>query len=214
MPATIQPFTNQPIFAALTTKQRAILAAAIDVFAEKGYANSSTHEIAKRAGVAEGNIFRKFGSKAGLLQAIIDPVVENIFPTTMDRLAAAQLQKPAATLTGFITALVMARVKFFASNAAVVKVFLGEVIYSNDIRQRLLANLPERYWRAVHSELEHLRTTNQIVAWSDQAILRLIWSLVGGTLVGTLYFNQPLADGDVQRLITALIKALTPSKEA
>ncbi|WP_263849046.1 hypothetical protein [Lacticaseibacillus nasuensis] len=44
--------------------------------------------------------------------------------------------------------------------------------------------------------------------------MRLIWSLVGGTLVSTLYFNQPLADGDVQRLITALIKALTPSKEA
>lgn len=44
------------LFNDFTAKQKLIIIAAIDVFAEKGYAATSTKEIAARAGVAEGNI--------------------------------------------------------------------------------------------------------------------------------------------------------------
>ena len=36
---------------------------AVDMFGEKGYASTSTSEIAKRAGVAEGTIFRYYKTK-------------------------------------------------------------------------------------------------------------------------------------------------------
>ena len=45
------------LFAATTEKQRRILEAAVEVFAERGFAGTPTAEIAKRAGVAEGTIF-------------------------------------------------------------------------------------------------------------------------------------------------------------
>lgn len=51
--------TNQD----LTPKQAKILQAAVEIFAEKGYAATSTSEIAKRAGVAEGTIFRHYKTK-------------------------------------------------------------------------------------------------------------------------------------------------------
>lgn len=47
----------------LTKKQIAILEAATDLFAEKGYAGTSTSEIANKAEVAEGTIFKHFKSK-------------------------------------------------------------------------------------------------------------------------------------------------------
>lgn len=47
----------------LSEKQIKILEAAIEIFAEKGYASTSTSEIAKRAGVAEGTIFRHYKTK-------------------------------------------------------------------------------------------------------------------------------------------------------
>ncbi|MCI1893115.1 MAG: TetR/AcrR family transcriptional regulator, partial [Schleiferilactobacillus harbinensis] len=53
----LQLFRDTGMLQGMTTKQISIIAAAVDVFAENGYANSSTKEIAKRAGVAEGNIF-------------------------------------------------------------------------------------------------------------------------------------------------------------
>lgn len=41
------------------------------MFAEHGYNATSTSQVAKGAGVSEGLIFRHFGNKEGLLQAII-----------------------------------------------------------------------------------------------------------------------------------------------
>jgi AcrR family transcriptional regulator len=48
--------------------RRKLLAAATEVFAEKGYADATTKEIAQHAGVTEPMLFRHFGSKAALFQ--------------------------------------------------------------------------------------------------------------------------------------------------
>ncbi|MEP1034838.1 TetR/AcrR family transcriptional regulator [Ekhidna sp.] len=55
----------------MTEKQEKILAAALSLFAEEGYRSTSTSKVAKRAEVSEGLIFRHFGNKDGLLEAII-----------------------------------------------------------------------------------------------------------------------------------------------
>ena len=59
----------------LTKKQIAILEAATELFAEKGYAGTSTSEIANKAEVAEGTIFKHFKSKKGLLLSIVSPMM-------------------------------------------------------------------------------------------------------------------------------------------
>jgi AcrR family transcriptional regulator len=53
------------------TRER-ILRAAAEVFAEKGYAASTTRELAAAAGVNEVTLFRHFGSKSNILAAVID----------------------------------------------------------------------------------------------------------------------------------------------
>lgn len=48
----------------------AILAAASGLFGERGYRGTTTRAIAERAGVNEVTVFRRFGSKQGLLRAL------------------------------------------------------------------------------------------------------------------------------------------------
>jgi AcrR family transcriptional regulator len=55
----------------MTDKQKNILEAALQLFAKEGYNGTATSKIAKKAGVSEGLIFRHFGNKAGLLDAIM-----------------------------------------------------------------------------------------------------------------------------------------------
>ena len=62
----------------MTEKQEKILNAALELFSNMGYANSSTSRIAKVAGVSEGLIFRHFGSKEGLLDAIVSMGLEDM----------------------------------------------------------------------------------------------------------------------------------------
>ena len=49
-----------------------ILHAARDLFAEKGFGNISTRLIARRAGVNEVTLFRHFGTKTALYEAVFD----------------------------------------------------------------------------------------------------------------------------------------------
>lgn len=53
------------------SKKENILITALALFASKGYNSTSTRQIAVEASVSEGLIFRHFGSKEGLLNAII-----------------------------------------------------------------------------------------------------------------------------------------------
>ncbi len=55
----------------MTEKQENILIAALELFAMEGFKSTSTSKVAKRAGVSEGLIFRHFGNKDGLLEAIL-----------------------------------------------------------------------------------------------------------------------------------------------
>src|SRR5690606_26788480 len=62
-----------------TEKQVKILEAAVDIFSEKGYAATSTSEIAQKAGVAEGTIFKHYKTKKDLLLSIAGPIVAKVF---------------------------------------------------------------------------------------------------------------------------------------
>jgi TetR/AcrR family transcriptional regulator, regulator of cefoperazone and chloramphenicol sensitivity len=53
-------------------KQRALIRAALRLFATKGYDATTTREIAAEAGCAEGLIHRYFKGKAGLLPALVE----------------------------------------------------------------------------------------------------------------------------------------------
>jgi len=48
-----------------------ILDAAFDVFAERGLHGASTEEIARRAGISQPYVFRLFGTKKALYQAVV-----------------------------------------------------------------------------------------------------------------------------------------------
>lgn len=56
----------------MTEKQERIIQAALQLFAQEGFHATSTNKVAKKAGVSEGLIFRHFGNKEGLLQAVLD----------------------------------------------------------------------------------------------------------------------------------------------
>jgi AcrR family transcriptional regulator len=62
-----------------------LLAAATGLFGERGYAGTSTRDIAERAGVTEPMLFRHFGSKANLFQeAAVTPFVQFMDRYTAD----------------------------------------------------------------------------------------------------------------------------------
>src|SRR5258708_39756946 len=63
---------SRPVDAAKSDKREAILRAAIDVFAGRGYFNAQVADVARAAGVAAGTVYLYFKSKDDLLVSIFD----------------------------------------------------------------------------------------------------------------------------------------------
>ena len=66
------PIDDQP------PRRRAILAAAFEVLMEKGYAGASTLDIATRAKVSKRELYAEFGSKRGILEAMISVTAQRM----------------------------------------------------------------------------------------------------------------------------------------
>ena len=62
----------------MSERKRRILEVALELFANDGYAATSTNKIARESGVSEGLIFRHYGNKQGLLLALVDEAAEKI----------------------------------------------------------------------------------------------------------------------------------------
>ena len=78
---------DAPLTADREARKRSILQAAIETFAEKGFAASRTRDIASRAGIAEGTIYLYFESKDELLLTAFREAVEE-FSASVERLLA------------------------------------------------------------------------------------------------------------------------------
>jgi len=73
-------------------KREAILRAAIDVFAERGYFNAQVADVARAAGVAAGTVYLYFKSKDDLLVSIFDRSMRD--GLAAGRAAVANLDDP------------------------------------------------------------------------------------------------------------------------
>src|SRR6202011_2702451 len=83
-------------------RRKAIVAAAVPLFARRGFAGTTTKELAEAAGIAEALLFRHFPSKRHLYGEILQSGCEG--DPALERLAA--LEPSTATLVHMITFMV------------------------------------------------------------------------------------------------------------
>jgi len=97
-------FGANPSAVKATSSRERILLAAKHLFARNGYENTSTVAIAREAGTSESQLMKHFGSKQGLLSAILDRGWTKI----IDRVQTLHGQGPAADrLYGMLEAIVI-----------------------------------------------------------------------------------------------------------
>ena len=77
-----------------------IRTAALEVFAERGYAAASMAEIARRASISAGNIYRYFPAKKALFAAVLPAAVPRRFLELLGRRMRAAREEENLSLTG------------------------------------------------------------------------------------------------------------------
>ena len=121
-----------------TEKLERIDVAAVELFSRKGYANTSSKEIAELAQVAEGTIFRHYGTKENLLVHILLRFIDVLLPIYKKEFVNDLSNRSFATMEEFTSFFVGNRLAFVKKNRNIFKVFIKEIVYDDALRNSLL----------------------------------------------------------------------------
>lgn len=196
----------------LTQKQKDVLITSIQLFAQQGYANTSTHQIAVAAHQSEGTMFKHFKSKANILRIALEPIIRQIIPDVLDELRQETLQQPMTNLHDFLTFFVKNRMAFADENQDAIKVFFSELLYNADLRQEFLAGAPASFVNTFKTVIHDFQQRQLIIDWPFPIIFRHIMSVLGGYVIDRyILFPNRQWDDDEQAtyLVAELERVLT-----
>jgi len=198
----------------MTDKQARIIEAAVQMFAEKGYAATSTSEIAKRAGVAEGTIFRHYRTKKELLMAIAAPAVVKLLAPFLLREFRDVLQAEYASFEQFLRAVVANRISFLDRNISLFRIVVQELPFHPDLQRQFRDIVLSQVLERIGGLFDRFKAMGQLPDWPNGAIVRLCVSAVMGYAVARmLNRSSPSWDDERERetTIAFVLKGLTPS---
>nr|WP_255688817.1 TetR/AcrR family transcriptional regulator [Pontibacillus sp. HN14] len=197
----------------LTPKQQQIVQAAIEMFSEKGYASTSTSEIAKRAGVAEGTIFRHYKTKKDLLLAIVSPVITKLAVPFIAQSFVKQVFKEGEheDFEELLRTILVNRFEFAKKNVPLLKIVLQEVAFHPELQDRYKEVFRAEVLPHFERFISHYQEQGLIKDYPTETVLRLVITTVIGFLV-TRFIIMPDGEWDdeaeIDRTIDYILNGL------
>lgn len=180
----------------MTPKQEKVIEAAIKLIAEKGYHNTSTSEIAKEAGVAEGTIFRHYQTKKDLLLAIVTPVIMKLSaPVFAEKFVDQVFEKSHAHLENFLYHFIKNRFEFAKSNVHLIKILIQELAFHPDIQDTFKNMFKEKIHPAINKSLDYYKEKGELQDLPNETLIRMVVPTIIGFLV-TRFVVQPNKNWD------------------
>lgn len=193
----------------MTPKQAKILEAAIEMFSEKGYAATSTSEIAKKANVAEGTIFRHYKTKKDLLMGIITPMLTRFtYPFIMSHFVQAVFKDPHKNYQELIETIIYNRFEFVKKNSSLVKIVLQEIAFHPEITEAFGENFRERVYPNFIEAIERFKQNGELIDYPTETIFRLTVTTIVGFLI-TRFIILPEQNWDDEVEIKRIVRFLT-----
>ncbi len=182
----------------ITDKQRSIILAAIESFSEKGYAATSTSEIAKKAGVAEGTIFRHYKTKKDLLLNIVAPLLSKIMAPFIIKDLYKVLDHNYDHFEDFLRAMLHNRITFLQKNMALFKILIQEIPFHPELKEEFKENIAKKIFERYQKLVIYYQEKGQIIDIPPYSIVRMTFSVLFGYLLAR-YLLVPEADWDDEK---------------
>ncbi|MEH7235130.1 TetR/AcrR family transcriptional regulator [Bacillus sp. JJ1562] len=166
-----------------TDKQQKIIETAIQMFAEKGYANTSTNEIAKAAGVAEGTIFRHYGTKDNLLLSLILPFLKEALPGMAENVFKEVLTEETLHFEDFLKGLFKNRIEFVIENREIFQIIVKELLYSDSLRSEIAPFFADSVVKRITQAIALFKERGEIKDIPTNTLVKMLMTTFGGFLV-------------------------------
>lgn len=166
----------------MTDKQLKIIKAAIEIFSAKGFAASSTSEIAQKAGVAEGTIFRHYKTKKDLLLSIVTPMMAKLIAPFILKDFNKVLHTVYPKYEDFLRAVIKNRMEFARHNLPIIKIMLHELPFQSELKLQFKEHIASKVIQRMKEITEHFQNEGQIIALPSPVAIRLSVTVLIGFL--------------------------------
>lgn len=197
-------------------RQMRILEAAVDMFGEKGYASTSTSEIAKRAGVAEGTIFRYYKTKKDLLLAVVMPTLTKFAaPFFVQAFAKEIFKSEYESYEGLLRVVIYNRFEFAKKHFPMIKILIQEVPFQPELKNEIQHLVETELLSHFKKLIVKFQEEGEIIEMPPSSVLRLTLSAVLGLLL-TRFLLMPEEKWDdeveIENTIQFILYGLTPRR--
>ncbi|MBY0599352.1 TetR/AcrR family transcriptional regulator [Bacillus bingmayongensis] len=197
-------------------RQMRILEAAVDMFGEKGYASTSTSEIAKRAGVAEGTIFRYYKTKKDLLLAVVMPTLTKFAaPFFVQAFAKEVLENTYKSYEEFLRVAIRNRFEFAKKHFPMLKILMQEVPFQPELKNEIQQLVEEELFSRFKKLIVYFQEQGQIIEMPTPSVIRFTLSVIIG-LILTRFLLLPEEKWDdeveIENTIQFILYGLTPRR--
>lgn len=199
-----------------TVKQQKIIETAIKLFAEKGFANTSTAEIAKMAEVSEGTIFKHYGTKDKLLLSIILPFIKDSLPSMANEVFSEVLTENTTTFEQFLSGFLKNRIDFINGNKEIFRVFVKEVIYKDELKKEIfplmIKNITPLFTRAV----AEFKQRGELIDKPTDQVLLFLATVLGGFFVSrfALFEDYLISEEEIENVVRFVMDGISSSLSA
>jgi AcrR family transcriptional regulator len=195
-----------------TDARAALLAAAAEVFAERGFANASVDEVTERAGYSKGALYWHFQSKHELFFALIEQTVDAPAHEMIELLHSAPVEQDMAPEASRRMIELVARQRDL--------VLLDEEYWAQAVRDPALRarykehreRLREAIARALEARLEHLGTP--IPGLAHEHMATLLMGLTAGLLRERMIDPQAVPDEMIGRAVVLIYRGALASVQS
>lgn len=190
----------------LPESQRRILDAAVVAFAETGFAGTATNEIARRAGVAEGTIFRYYPTKKALLIAAVGLLLKAMTPVLrvgLERL----MNHDHDSVEEFVRELAEDRLAFAREHTTLVRLIVQEIPFHPELREKLRETAAVVAYPLLLRAVTRLQERGLMAPMAPSSAARMILSMVMGFVLARV-FIAPDAPWDDEAELEAMARVL------
>lgn len=154
-------------------KEVRIINAAINAFSEKGFEATRTREIAERAGVAEGTIFRYFPTKNAILERMVPLLIRVMMPRIKDPIDSILAGNRGAPVDRIFTEILCDRIHMIRDNGRFIRSVLPELIHRAPLLNQLKESLLPMIERYVAQVVDYGKSRGELRAELDAHFVML-----------------------------------------
>jgi len=195
----------------LTTEDK-IIESAIKIFSEKGYSASSTRDIAKGAGVAEGTIFRYFPNKKSLLlkigKLLMETFGESIVIGPIEKIIKDNTHESVEIV---LKKIIINRLEMIEKHSDKILILLSEAKYHTELKDVFEDIIIKKMIKVIYPLLDDLKIKYDLRDLDNFIIARNFMGSAAMLGVQRLYMpslSTYSIDEDIDNVIDLLINGL------